>query len=127
MVVGTQMTKILVVDDDARMTRLLTMTLPSEFEVVQASDGQEGLEMAETHTPDLILMDVNMPGVNGFQMLQQVRQSAKLAKTKVILVTGRDSDEDQRLGIRLGADAYFTKPFSPLSLLEKINDLLGVD
>ena len=127
MVVGAQMVKILVVDDDARMTRLLTMTLPSEFEVVQASDGQEGFEMAEIHIPDLILMDVNMPGVNGFQLLQQVKQLAKLQNTKVIMVTGRDSDEDQRLGTRLGADAYFTKPFSPLSLLEKINDLLGVD
>ena len=121
------MVKILVVDDDARMTRLLTMTLPSEFEVVQASDGQEGFEMAELHIPDLILMDVNMPGVNGSQLLQQVKQSANLKMTKVIMVTGRDSDEDQRLGARLGADAYFTKPFSPLSLLEKINDLLGVD
>lgn len=119
------MPKVLVVDDHATMVRLLTMTLPSDFTVAQASNGQEGVEQAEKFIPDLMLLDVNMPGLNGFEVLRKVRESKKLTHTKVIMVTARSDEADRNLALQLGADAYLTKPFSPLALLEQVTKLLG--
>ena len=108
------MTKILVVDDDARMVRLLTATLPDTYEMLQAQDGEEGVATAESESPDLILLDINMPGLNGFEALRKIRQMNHLGNTKVILVTARSDDADQRLGSV--ADALNTTgvPTSPL-------------
>ena len=72
-----------------------------------------------------MLLDVNMPGLNGFEVLQRVRSSSKLKKTRVIMVTARSDDVDRNLGMDLGADVYLTKPFSPLALLEEINRILA--
>ncbi len=119
------MPKILVVDDDARMVRLLSLTLPATFEVFQASKGEDAVMLAEKNLPDVILLDINMPGLNGFEVLQRVKQSKRLKKTRGIMGTARSDEADRPLGAQLGADAYFTKPFSPLSLLEKVSQLLG--
>ncbi|MBI4312958.1 MAG: response regulator [Chloroflexi bacterium] len=119
------MPKVLVVDDHATMVRLLTMTLPSEYTVSQATNGQEAVEMAEKVAPDLMLLDVNMPGLNGFEVLRKVREIKSLANTKVIMVTARTDESDRNLARQLGADAYLTKPFSPLALLEEVSKLLS--
>lgn len=119
------MPKILVADDDPRMVRLLTMTLPDSHEVVQAVDGDEAVQVAESFLPDLILLDVNMPKLNGFEVLRKIRGSAVLGNTKVVMVTARTDDADRNLGVQLGADEYLTKPFSPLALLSTVTDLLG--
>lgn len=124
MVTETRPCKILIADDDDRMTRLLTMTMPAEYQLVHAADGVEAMESAENDSPDLILLDVNMPGLNGFEVLERVKSTPSLSDTKVILITARDADEDKTLGSRLGAEAYFTKPFSPLVLLDTIKQLL---
>ena len=119
------MPKVLVVDDDTRMVRLLTMTLPSTYEVAQASDGISAVDVAERYAPDLVLLDVNMPGLNGFEVLRKIKSSPRLAKTKVIMVTARSDEADQNLGRQLGANAYMTKPFSPMALLDRVSKLLG--
>ena len=119
------MVKVVVADDDARMVRLLTMTLPADFEISQALDGEEAVRVAERTVPDLILLDVNMPGLNGFEVLRRVKQSDKLKGTKVILVTARSDEADRYLGTSLGADGYLAKPFSPLMLLERVTQLMG--
>ena len=119
------MAKILVADDDARMVRLLTMTLPGNHEVAEALDGEQAVEMAEKIVPDLILLDVNMPGLNGFEVLRRVKNSPNTRETKVIMVTARSDEADRYLGASLGADVYLAKPFSPLMLLERVNELLG--
>ncbi len=121
---GDAMPKVLVVDDDSRMVLLLTMTMPSSYVVMQAKDGEEALKVAEAQVPDVVLLDVNMPRLNGFEVLRKIRQSAKLKKTKVIMVTARGDEADRTLGLQLGADAYLAKPFSPLSLLDVITRLL---
>ncbi|MBI4202730.1 MAG: response regulator [Chloroflexi bacterium] len=118
------MPKVLVVDDHATMVRLLTMTLPYEYTVSHAASGPEAIELAEEFQPDLMLLDVNMPGLNGFEVLRQVKASKNLSRTKVIMVTARSDEADRNLALQLGADAYFTKPFSPLALLEEVSKLL---
>lgn len=118
------MARILVADDDPRTVRLLTMTLPEDYEILQALNGEDAVRTAEEEHPDLILLDVNMPGLNGFEVLQRVRQSKSLANTHVIMITARKDDADQQLGLALGATFYITKPFSPLELLSKVTDLV---
>ncbi|MBI2916530.1 MAG: response regulator [Chloroflexi bacterium] len=122
---GDLMPKVLVVDDDNRMVLLLTMTMPGNYVVMQAKDGEEALRMAEEQVPDVILLDVNMPRLNGFEVLRKVRQSGKLKKTRVIMVTARSDEADRNLGMQLGANAYLSKPFSPLALLDLISKLLS--
>ena len=87
------MPKVLVADDDSRMVRLLSMTLPSEYDVSQAMDGEEAIKVAEEMIPDLILLDVNMPGLNGFEVLRRVKQMPSLAHTQ-----GGDGDGALRRG-----------------------------
>jgi two-component system chemotaxis response regulator CheY len=101
------------------------MTLPSEYDVSQAMDGEEAMKVAEEMIPDLILLDVNMPGLNGFEVLRRVKQMPSLAHTKVVMVTARSDEADRFLGKSLGADEYLTKPFSPLKLLQRVTELLG--
>jgi DNA-binding response OmpR family regulator len=119
------MPKILVADDNAAMARLVSATLPETYEVVHARDGDEALRKARRFIPDLIILDVNMPGLNGFEVLQKIRSSEGLKHAKVIMVTARDQAGDQAFGIGLGADTYITKPFSPMALLEAVTELLG--
>ena len=119
------MPKVLVVDDDPRMVRLLSATLPSDYEVIQATDGATALAMAEATLPDLLLLDVNLPGMDGFEVLRRMKESETLRRMRVIMVTARLDEADIILGLETGADAYLTKPFSPLALLEKASELLG--
>lgn len=118
------MPKILVADDDDRMVRLLTMTLPDQYQILEAKDGEEAVSAVQQHAPELVLLDVNMPGLNGFEVLRKLRQSDEMKHTRVIMVTARSDEADQYLGAALGADAYLTKPFSPIALLGKVNQLL---
>jgi CheY-like chemotaxis protein len=119
------MVKILIADDDINIIRLLRLTLPESYEILQATDGDETFEKAEMHVPSLILLDINMPRLNGFEVLRKVRQSPKLKKTRVIVITARSDEADRNLAMQLEADAYFAKPFSPLSLLQTVSQLLG--
>ena len=119
------MAKILVADDDVHMVNLLTMTLPADYEVSQALDGDAAVSMAERIVPDLILLDLVMPGLSGVEVLRRVKSSENLQKTKVIMVTGRNQETDRSLCTSLGADDYLSKPFSPLALLEQVTDLLN--
>jgi two-component system alkaline phosphatase synthesis response regulator PhoP len=119
------MPKVIVADDDPRMVRLLSATLPSDYEVVQATDGAAAIAMAEATLPDLLLLDVNLPGMNGFEVLRRMKESETLRHIRVIMVTARSDEVDRNLGLQTGADAYLTKPFSPLALLEKASELLG--
>lgn len=118
------MPKVLVVDDERLMVRLLSLTLPGTFEIVEAHDGKEALKMAERHHPDLILLDLNMPEMDGFTVLSNIRKTDGIAMTPVVVVTGRKNDDDREFMMQLGANAYLTKPFSPSQLLETVNKIL---
>jgi DNA-binding response OmpR family regulator len=113
------MSKILIVDDEKEIAKGLGINLTREgFEVIQAFDGKEGLNLAIKESPDLILMDVGMPGMNGFDICRELRK--KGIETPIILLTARGEEIDRVLGLELGADDYVTKPFSLRELLARI-------
>jgi pilus assembly protein CpaE len=119
-------TRVLVVDDDLNIQRVLVFTLKQEgFEVHVASDGQAGVEMAAASEPDLILMDVAMPKLDGYAATQQIRAAEQGRRVPIIMLTA-EADVEQRVrGLRAGADDDIVKPFHPLELIARIKALLA--
>jgi DNA-binding response OmpR family regulator len=114
--------KILIVDDKAELRTLLKQYLTQEgFEVVAASNGQEALFVARREKPDLILLDIMMPEMGGFEFM---RAHSREANTPIILLTARLEENDKVLGLELGADDYITKPFSPRELAARVRAVL---
>ena len=106
--------RILVVDDDEESRALVRVALEREsFSVLEAGDGAEALEVIATEHPDLVVLDVNLPSMGGFDVLAQMRL---VHSVPVIMVTGRDGETDRVLGLELGADDYVVKPFAPREL-----------
>ena len=119
------MAKILVVEDDLPTVELLDFTLKEEgYEVVAAYDGAEALRKIEKEKPDLILLDIMLPGMDGFQICQLIKHNINFMHIPVIMVTAKIRREDRDLGLEKGADDYITKPFEPSYLTEKIKRYL---
>ena len=113
---------MLVVDDEPRILRFVRAELESAgFAVMTAADGETALEMVESDRPDLVVLDVIMPGLNGFEVLRRLRE---VSSVPVILLTARGSDADKVRGLDLGADDYLTKPFSPDELSARVRAVL---
>lgn len=120
------MKKIILADDDATIRLLVNATLRSdEYELLQASDGEETLTLARAEKPDLILLDIAMPKIDGFEVCRQLKADDATKDINVIMLTARAQDADRRRGEEVGVNGYFTKPFSPLALLGKITEVLG--
>jgi DNA-binding response OmpR family regulator len=119
------MKKILIVDDHADIRKLLRMTMEFvAYEIFEAADGQQGLSMAEELQPDLVLLDVMMPGgIDGLEVCRRIKANENLRHAKVILLTARGQSEDRAAGFDAGADEYLVKPFSLLQLIETIHKL----
>jgi DNA-binding response OmpR family regulator len=116
--------RILVVEDDPIILRLLEVNLGLEgFEVETAAHGEEALEKAKTAPPALILLDVMMPGLSGWEVARQLKEERSTADVPVILLSARAQEEDRRRGQELGVDEYITKPFDPSELAETIRRL----
>ncbi|MBV8715922.1 MAG: response regulator transcription factor [Chloroflexi bacterium] len=116
--------KILVVDDDARLREALEVGLQLQWEdahVLSAADGESGLDLFFEEEPDVVLLDVTMPRMNGFDVLKAIR---RVSDTPVIMLTARGEDVDQVRGLELGADDYVPKPFSHLALMARIKAVL---
>ena len=114
---------VLIADDDPRLRNLLTWTLEQgQFNVVEAEDGSSALDLARKVKPDLLLLDVGMPGVNGIDVTRQLR--AEQVITPILILTGFGSEEDKIAGLEAGADDYQTKPFGSKELLARVNALL---
>jgi len=118
--------RVLVVDDDRVIQQLLEVNLDLEgYEVVgSAGDGLQALEMAKKLNPDLILLDIMMPKLDGLEVCRRLKADPKLAKIPVVLLSARAQDMDVREGLEIGADAYLTKPFDPVELLEVVGRLV---
>jgi DNA-binding response OmpR family regulator len=118
------MKKILIVDDEPNIVMTLEYTFKkNNFEVFIARDGVEALEILKKEFPDVIILDVMMPLVDGFETLEQIKKDEKLNHCKVIFLSAKNKDSDVEKGIALGADAYLTKPFSIKKVVEKVNEL----
>ena len=120
------MKKILLVDDHADIRRLMRITLGQAYDIFEADDGVKGLAAVHAERPDLVLLDIMMPGeLDGLQVLDAIRADPSFAETRVILVSAKGQALDREAGMQRGATAYFVKPFSPLELKALIAELVG--
>ncbi len=120
------MSKILIVDDSPTETHILTKMLDKNgYQVVTAESGETGVEVAKKELPDLVLMDVVMPGLNGFQATRQLKKEPTTAHIPVVIVTTKDQETDKIWGMRQGAKDYLTKPVQEESLINTIQAILG--
>lgn len=120
------MHKVLIVDDQADIRRMMNIALGEDFDLLEAQDGLTALDMVRQHRPDVVLLDVMMPGgLDGLQVLEKIRADPRLKHTRVILVSAKGQVSDYDLGMQMGANAYFVKPFSPLQLLAAINEQIA--
>ncbi|MEO8291530.1 MAG: response regulator [Actinomycetota bacterium] len=119
------MSLVLVVDDDPVIVRLLEVNLRLDgYEVETASRGDQALERAAQTTPDLVILDVMMPGLDGWETCRQLRQQPALADTPVVFLSARAQDDDRSKGLSLGSVAYLTKPFDPVRLMDLVRRML---
>jgi len=120
------MSKVLLVEDDLPTVELIKFALQSEgFEVVAVYDGITALRTVEKENPDLILLDVMIPGVDGFEVCQLIKHNIKLMHIPVLMVTAKVRKEDRALGLEKGADDYITKPFDPIDLVDKVKKFIA--
>ncbi|HEU4725521.1 MAG TPA: response regulator [Candidatus Eisenbacteria bacterium] len=118
--------RILVVDDEIYIVHILDFSLGMEgYEVLTALDGEQALERLKSDKPDLIVLDIMMPKVDGYEVCRTIKSSPETAHIPVILLSAKGRNVDQKMGFDVGADDYITKPFSPRKLVERINALLG--
>ncbi len=113
--------KILIVEDDKALLKVLQLHLMISYDIILAKNGKQGLEMATTHLPDIILLDIMMPVMNGLDVLKRLKDDPATARIPVILLTAKDEVENIYGGYRLGADYYISKPFTNTQLLNGIN------
>ena len=118
--------KILVVDDEIYIVHILDFSLGMEgYEVVTALDGEQAIEQARNEKPDLIVLDIMMPKLDGYEVCKAIKSDPATKAIPVILLSAKGRNVDQKMGFDVGADDYITKPFSPRKLVERINQLLG--
>jgi DNA-binding response OmpR family regulator len=119
------MAKILVVDDDENIRRLVSFTLTDlGHEVIEASGGNEAVAAVRDHEPVLMVLDVMMPGMDGFAVLKELRRTGMKGKTRVVMLTAKTQETDFVAGYNLGADDYLTKPFDPDELALQVTETL---
>ena len=112
------MKTVLVVDDEPSVRRLVTATLAGgNYVIVEARDGNEALQLARQHRPDMILLDVSMPGVDGIDVCRQIKADSALRNATIVILTAQAHADVRQRATAVGADVFLTKPFSPLQLL----------
>ena len=120
------MKKILIVDDEPNIVMSLEYTFKRQnFEVFIARDGMEALEILKNQLPDVIILDIMMPLVDGFETLQKIKSNEQLSHCKVMFLSAKNKESDIEKGLSLGANAYLTKPFSIKKVVDQVNELLG--
>lgn len=123
--------KILIADDQVFILVLLEQALEDfaavGVELLPVSNGQQAWEVAQTHHPDLVILDVMMPGLSGYEVCQRIKSDPAFPHTHVIMLTARGQEMDRLHSVEVGADEYITKPFDPDYLIERVADVLGVE
>jgi DNA-binding response OmpR family regulator len=118
--------KLLIVDDEDGVRALVRMTLDNgAYQIIEASEGFEALDLAREHLPDLVLLDVMLPDLSGMDVCRKIKDDPDLASTTVVMLTARAQTSDVGDAEEAGADGYFTKPFSPIALTRKVESILG--
>ena len=118
--------RILVADDEPALLRLLEFVLGRRGYIIQGvTNGNAAVEILKTESPDLVILDVMMPGLDGYEVLTYIRETAHLEALPVVMLTARAQLDDIQLGLSLGADAYLAKPFDPEDLLSVVESLIS--
>ncbi len=118
--------KILLVDDEEDLVKMVVLRLKSAgYSVVSAYDGQDALDKAYKEMPDLIMLDLLLPKMSGYEVCDRIKNGSHCLKIPIIMFTACTQEYDEKLGYKCGADAYVVKPFEPVDLLAKIKELLG--
>ena len=120
------MKKILIVDDEDIIRALVHATLErEEIRIFEASDGEDAWEIICEDQPDLVLLDIGLPDVDGFELCNRTRACPELDSVRIVMLTAYGSPEDRQRGLEAGADGYFAKPFSPVQLLDRVRDIFA--
>lgn len=121
------MKKILIVDDKKEVRELVQVTLRgADYTILQAKNDKEAIEITHAKKPDLIIMDIMMPGdIDGLDAVRTIKSDPKTKDVKIIMLTAKSQTSDLDEGFKAGADGYFIKPFSPLDLIRKVEEVLG--
>jgi len=122
-----RMKKILIVDDRLEVRRLVEITLSVEnYRIIQAESGREAINIVKAEKPDLIIMDISMPGeIDGLEATRILKNDPETKGCPIILLTAKGQENDRKRGFTAGADDYFVKPFSPLELIQKVEEVLN--
>jgi len=121
-----QRNSILIVDDEPNILRSLTFVLnKGGFKVSVAEDGKQAMSMIRDSKPNVLILDVMMPNMNGYDVCNEVKSDPVLNDIHVVMLTAKGQDGDRELGLSHGADEYISKPFSPIQILTRMNELLG--
>lgn len=118
--------KVLLADDEERILGLVQATLgfDDRYEILVASDGEEALEACRRELPDLVFLDLLMPKMDGYAVCRELKQDEATSKIKVVMLTAMAQEADRRTALKIGADDYMTKPFSPTALMNKVEEML---
>jgi len=118
--------KILVIEDDPVTTRLIVYTLQQEgYQVLTAPNGLEGLRKAKKEEPDLIILDIMLPGVDGFEICHRLRTESQTAQLPILMLSAKAQEVDKATGLKVGADDYLTKPADPSEIVSRVETLLA--
>src|SRR5689334_22021989 len=116
---------VLVIDDEKDVLELVRFNLEKEYlDVITATDGQSGLDIGLNHKPDLVLLDLMMPGMSGLEVCRKLRGDDRTRAVPIIMLTAKAAEADKIVGLEMGADDYITKPFSPRELLARVRAVL---
>jgi DNA-binding response OmpR family regulator len=119
--------RILLADDEENLRLLVRMAIEDAgHQIVEAGDGEHALALAREHRPDLIVLDWMMPGLTGLEVTRSVRSEPDLRGIPILLITAKGQEEDRHIGMEAGATDYLVKPFSPLELAHRVEELLAV-
>ena len=120
------MRTLLIVDDEDGVRSLVRMTLDSDnYKILEASDGSEALTVARESHPDLVLLDVMLPDLSGIEICRELKRDPAMGSTSIVMLTAKAQQTDLGEAEDAGADGYFTKPFSPIALMQKVESILG--
>lgn len=118
--------KILIIEDEVELVEMIKMRLEaSGYDVISAYDGEDGLDKARKQGPDLILLDLMLPKMDGYQVCSALKKDKNYSSIPIIMLTARAQKSEMKLGMDLGANAYITKPFEPPMLMASIKELIG--
>lgn len=118
--------KILIVDDEPNIVMSLEYAFKKkDFEVFIARDGTEALDIAERERPNIILLDIMMPQMDGYETLKRIRENKELATTKVVFLSAKSKEKDIEKGMKMGADGYMTKPFSIKKVISDVEEMIN--